>query len=105
MAVNVDRFAEYLRTVATDPETLQMYIDAAKDKAQSAGVGEFKNNAHYDLFIYALAAMYYDNRGMSFTTAEEESARRIINSFVLELRYAKDNDIPGESEEQEKQEA
>jgi hypothetical protein len=64
------------------------YINAAKSKARAAGIPEFQNNAQYDLFIMALAAMYYDNRGMTFQNpADAANAERMINSFVLELRY------------------
>ena len=70
------------------------YLAAAKSKAISAGVPVFENNAQYDLFITALAAMYYDNRGMAFDGQDkgEQAARNIINSFVNELRYAKEDE-------------
>jgi len=64
------------------------YINAAKSKARVAGIPVFTSNAQYDLFIMALAAMYYDNRGMVFQNpADAANAERMINSFVLELRY------------------
>ena len=64
------------------------YINAAKSKARVAGIPVFENNAQYDLFILALAALYYDNRGMTFQNpADAANAERMINSFVLELRY------------------
>lgn len=64
------------------------YINAAKSKARAAGVPAYENNAQYDLFIMALAAMYYDNRGMVFQNpADAANAQRMIDSFVLELRY------------------
>lgn len=70
------------------------YLAAAKSKAKVAGIPVFENNAQYDLFITALAAMYYDNRGMAFDKQEqgEQAARNIINSFVNELRYAKEDE-------------
>ena len=37
------------------------------------------------LFRSTLAGIYYDNRGME---APEANVRQLINSFVLELRYA-----------------
>lgn len=71
------------------------YLLAAKSKATTAGIPEFVNNAQYDLFILALASMYYENRGMAFegqrTDYSEEAARKIVNSFVNELRYAKED--------------
>ena len=64
------------------------YINAAKSKARVAGIPAFTSNAQYDLFIMALAAMYYDNRGMVFQNpADAANAERMINSFVLDLRY------------------
>lgn len=70
------------------------YLAAAKSKAKVAGIPAFENNAQYDLFIIALAAMYYDNRGMTFEEQEqgEQAARNIINSFVNELRYAEEDE-------------
>ena len=94
MAVTVQTFKKYLGLPPDDDEDLTMYIDAAKAKAQAADVPEFQNNAMYDLFIHELAGNYYDNRSLSYSgtyqAAAEENARRICNSFVLELRYAKD---------------
>jgi hypothetical protein len=67
---------------------VEPYLNAAKSKARAAGIPAFENNAHYDLFIMALAAMYYDNRGMTFQDpADAANAQRMIDSFVLELRY------------------
>lgn len=64
------------------------YLNAAKSKARAAGIPAFESNAQYDLFIMALAAMLYDNRGMTFQNpADAANAERMINSFVLELRY------------------
>ena len=70
------------------------YLAAAKSKAISAGVPVFENNAQYDLFITALAAMYYENRAMAFDGQDkgEQAAKNIINSFVNELRYAKEDE-------------
>lgn len=80
-------------TVEYLTESVDAYLQAAKSKAKSAGIPAFENNAQYDLFITALAAMYYDNRGMTFQDpADAANAQRMIDSFVLELRYAEDGD-------------
>jgi len=77
-------------------ESVDKYLAAAKSKAISAGVPVFENNAQYDLFIMALAAMYYENRAMAFEGQRpdysEQAAKNIINSFVNELRYAKEDE-------------
>lgn len=68
------------------------YLNAAKSKARAAGIPAFESNAQYDMFILALAAMYYDNRGMAFDDPQnEQAARNMVNSFVLELRYAEED--------------
>lgn len=75
-------------TVEFQTANVDGYLMAAQSKARAAGVRAFTNNAQYDLFILALAAMYYDNRGMTFQNpADAANAERMINSFVLELRY------------------
>jgi len=67
---------------------VEPYLNAAKSKARAAGIPAFENNAQYDLFILALAAMYYDNRGMTLQNpADAVNAQRMVDSFVLELRY------------------
>jgi hypothetical protein len=98
MAASADRLRGYLRLAPDDPADLDLFIAAAKSKARAAGVPDYAHNAQYDIFILALAAMYYDNRGMSFPgtyqQAAEENARRMINAFVLELRYAEEDGPP-----------
>lgn len=80
--------AETEITVEYTTIPVDAYINAAKSKARVAGIPAFTSNAQYDLFIMALAAMYYDNRGMTFQNpADAANAERMINSFVLELRY------------------
>jgi hypothetical protein len=80
-------------TVEYLTESVDAYLQAAKSKAKAAGIKEYTNNAQYDLFIMALAAMYYDNRAMTFQDpADAANAQRMIDSFVLELRYAEDGD-------------
>lgn len=95
MAVTTQSLAEYLRSPPDSVENLETYLAAAKSKARAAGIPDFANNAQYDMFLHALAAMYYENRGMSFSgsyqATAEENAQKLINSFVLELRYAEED--------------
>jgi hypothetical protein len=80
--------AETEITVEYSTESVDVYLQAAKSKARAAGIPTFENNAQYDLFIMALAALYYDNRGMTFQNpADAANAQKMIDSFVLELRY------------------
>ena len=98
MAATVDGLRKYLRLTPDTDEELSLYLDAAKAKAKAAGIPDL-NNAQYDLFLYALAAMYHDNRGMAFSGAyqatAEETAKKMIDGFVLELRYSDPEDGDG----------
>lgn len=91
MAATTTQLKNYLHMAPDDEEDLDIYLKAAVEKATAAGIPKFSDNAQYDLFILALAAMYYENRGMAFggsyQSTAEENARKLINSFVLELRY------------------
>lgn len=97
MAVTTARLASYLRAQmpaagTVDPDNLELYLNAAKSRARASGVPDYKNNAEYDLFILALAAMEYDNRGMGTPTVDPEKAKRMIDGFVLRLRHAGEDD-------------
>lgn len=97
MAVTQIGLCDYLGLPADNADSLSLYLDAAKSKARTAGIPDFQHNAQYDLMIYALAAMYYDNRGMAFSgsyqATAEANARKLINSFVLELRHAEEDPV------------
>ena len=85
--VTVENFRQYLRTPPDEHEDLQIYLQAAVSKARSAGIKDFQQNALYDQFILNYAGMLYDNRSMDLDTSK---AKAMIDSFVLELRYAED---------------
>jgi hypothetical protein len=89
--VTASNLRTYLR-LPPDAEDVSGFLAAAQSKARTAGIPVFAHNAQYDLFIKALAAMYYDNRGLGFADpSAEASAQRIINAFVLELRHAEED--------------
>ena len=90
MAATVDGLRAYLRLPEDNTEPLSLYLDAAAAKAKAAGIRSYRNNAQYDLFLYALAAMYYDNRGVD--VQDQTNMQSVINSFVLELRYSGEDD-------------
>ena len=74
MAVTCADLAEYLVSPPDKEEDLGKYIRAAKSKARAAGIPDYQYNALYDEFILALAAMYYDNRGMAFSGSYQATA-------------------------------
>lgn len=87
MAVTTEQLAAYIGLPSDFTGDLNLYLSAAQQKAQSAGVPA-QDNSLYDLFILSLAAMFYDNKGMTFSNpALEAGATRMINAFVLMLRY------------------
>ena len=83
--------ATYLH--ATEEE-VRPYLAAARSRLRRSGVPEYRNNAEYDLFEQALAGMYFDNRGLGTPLADEQTATRMINSFVLGLRHAGEDPEP-----------
>lgn len=99
MAVTTTDLVAYLNLPPDAAADLTVYLNAARSKARAAGVPSFQHNAEYDMFMLALAGMYYDNRGLSvsgsYQATAEENARRMINSFVLELRHASEDEPAG----------
>ena len=67
MAVTAEDLALFIGLPPDNAENVQRYLDAARSKARGAGIRDFSNNAHYDMFLLNLGAMYYDNRGMAFS--------------------------------------
>lgn len=102
--VTVADFRAYLNPAPdiTDAQ-LSSWLAAAKSEARTAGVPDFRRNAQYDLFIQALAAWYYDNRGLQVSGTYQATAlgtkKQLTDSFVLQLRYAKEDPEPESSEE------
>ena len=86
MAATTTGLRAYLRLPEDDPENLAVYLNAARSKARAAGVPDYEENAQYDMFLYVLAGAYYDNRGID--AADQRNLQKLIDSFVLELRYA-----------------
>lgn len=99
MAVTAADLREHLHLNPDADKDLEIFLSRARSKARSAGIKDFKHNANYDGFLLDLAAMYYDNRGMAFSgsyqATAEENARKMINSYVLELRYATEDPEEG----------
>ena len=94
--VTIKTLREYLALPPDAPDTIaDICLKAAKSKARTAGIPEFLNNKQYDMFLCALASCWYDNRGMAFNNEYgNETAQRLINAFVLELRYAAEEATP-----------
>lgn len=97
MAVDALHLAEYLNLPPDNKEHLETYLAMAKSKARAAGIPDYQHNACYDGFLLALAAMYYDNRGLRYAGAYQDSAERtvtkMVNAYVLELRHAGEDPV------------
>lgn len=94
---SVEGLRKYLRLPEDTDEDLDLYLNAAASKARAAGIPIYTRNAQYDLFLYAVAALYYDCRGTDLS-AVDSNAQRMVNSFVLEFRRAGEDPEEDESE-------
>lgn len=72
--------------------TAQLCLDAAISHARSAGIPTDKldgeNNAKYELYIYAIALHYYDNRGFATSSSSysaDEYTKRMMQAMRVEL--------------------
>ena len=91
--LTVETLREYLNLPPDEGDAIaELCLNAAKSKAKAAGIPDYQDNAQYDLFLCALAGQWYDNRSLRFVgngdAGAQESAQKMINSFVLSLRYA-----------------
>lgn len=97
MAVTTTDLAAYLRLPPDSSDTLSSFLAAARSRARAAGIPEYQHNAQYDLFMLALAGMYYENRSLAFSgsyqATAEANATRMVNAFVLELRHAGEDPV------------
>lgn len=89
---DIQTLSKYLGLMPDEDTTIaELALNAAKAKAEAAGVSVRDGDPYYDLFIYALAGAWYDNRNISSpgaaTQAGAEAMQKLINQFVLELRY------------------
>ncbi len=90
---------EYMGLPPDAPDSVAvLYLNAAKESLLNADVEEMQNNALYDLAVYSIAGFHYDNRGLTvsgtYKVGAVEAAQNMINSFVLQLRGAKDGVSP-----------
>ncbi len=98
MAVTSEIFkSEYLGLPPDASDTIaDLCLAAAKDTLNEAGRPEMFNYAKYDLAVYSIAGFFYDNRGLTASGAYKagviSAAQGMINSFVLQLRGAKDGE-------------
>jgi hypothetical protein len=94
--LTIKTLREYLGMPPDTPDTIaDMCLKAAKSKALTAGIPDFQNNKQYDLFLCALSACYYDNRGLAFSNEYGEGAAQgLVNAFTLELRHATEDETP-----------
>jgi len=96
--------ADLAKYLHAPEDEVRPYLVAARSRLRRSGVPEYRNNAEYDLFVQALAGMYYDNRGLGTPLVDEQAAKRMIDSFVLGLRHAGEDPEEPEPEEPEPEE-
>lgn len=98
MEATVKDLREYLRLPPDCSEDLEMYLEAAKSRARTAGIPDYKHNARYKLLILIWACEAYENRGTGYSgtyqATAQETAKHISDALVLELRYAGEDFLP-----------
>lgn len=86
--VTTEKLSKYLRLPPDDEEEVEGYLLAAKEKARSAGIRDFQDNALYDQFLLQFAGLLYESRSLDASDADPAKVQALINSFVLPLRYS-----------------
>ena len=92
---DIETLRKYLNLMPDeDAAVAQFAMDAAIAKARASGVKDLSGTEYapfYDMFIYALAGAWFDNRNTSTpgaaTMGGQEAMQSVVNQFVLELRY------------------
>ncbi|MDD3212205.1 MAG: beta-ketoacyl synthase N-terminal-like domain-containing protein [Eubacteriales bacterium] len=87
MPATVTTFRQYgaFNAEETDAQ-LELYLTAAKEALERAGVPERQQSALYDLTAYRLGVIYHDNPGAGDPGAEEIPLG--LRSAVQQLKYA-----------------
>lgn len=85
-------FKQYARLPLDDPDdkAAEVCFEAATQAAQDAGIPEFlklDNDAKYNLYVYALALYWYENRGFMPVGAHNDETRKIMTQMRVELKY------------------
>lgn len=84
-------FKHYARLLPDDSDPVaSVCFSAAIQSARDAGIPDFLNtigDAKYNLYIYALALYWYENRGFMPIGAQNEETRKIMNQMRIELKY------------------
>lgn len=94
---SIQDFISYARIQPLTPETdgsIRICLDAAVQHARDAGIPDFLFDGGGDpklnLYVYALALHYYDNRGFmpqSQAYASDEYTKRLMRQMRVELMY------------------
>ena len=92
--VNAEMLRAYLRLPPDDSEPLDGYLSAALAKARSAGIPQFENNGLYDQFLLQFSGLLYEARSMDPNAADPAKVQMLVNSWVLPLRYATEEEPP-----------
>ncbi len=94
-AVSLTGFKSYARIMPDDTdETAELCLAAAQQHAHDAGIPDSLNgDAKYNLYIYALALHYYDNRGFSPVINADNYTAQMMAKFRIELEARGYDDV------------
>ena len=88
---NLEGFKAYARLMPDDDDpSIKLCFDAAKEHAKSSGIPPERfdeASPKLDLYIYAMAAHWYDNRAFETIGKPNEFILRKMAAMRLELMY------------------
>lgn len=99
---SLEGFRDYARLDEEDPSAEACFTAAIGYGAQ-AGVARRENSPLYDMFIYALALHFFDNRGFSPGVQTHAGQQNdFVDRWITKLKIMlalEDNEVPDGNEE------
>lgn len=91
MSATGEQLRSYLRGIPGTTEDLSLWLNAAAEILESAGVPPRTGSAQYDMAQLRIAATLYLERDDTDITETEAAGRRaMFNATILPLRYGGD---------------
>lgn len=83
----LEEFRAYARIGEEEPdEVVRLYLDGAIQHAKDAGIPDFLSEIEdpkYNLYVYAMGAYLYDNRGFELSSGNAGGA---LNNLKIQMR-------------------
>lgn len=88
--MSVEEFRGYLVAGEDEDPMIKLCYDAAVQSAKDAGIPDYlftADDKKLTLYVYALAAHYYDNRGFMAVGAQDDYTKRMMTKMCFELKH------------------